>query len=465
MNNFWKGLWLVMFAGCLVYCTKTSFITSKDALLSTSTDTLHFDTVFTSAGSIAGRFKIFNQNQQKLRLSNIQLAGGASSYFKMNVDGTAGTSFKNIEIEAGDSLYIFVTVTINPSSANLPFVVQDSIKINFNGNEKIVQLDAFGQNARYLRGIRVTKDSSFNKTLPIVILGGLFIDPGARLTINEGCKIYAHADAPIIVNGTLLVQGDKYDSTRVRFQGDRLDTDFRDYPGSWPGIFFSPTSRNNILNYAIIKNAYQGIITSQPVFGLNPKIILNQCIIDNIYDAGIISDNSSITATNCLISNCGNNIALTGGGNYSFNHCTISSYSNSFINHKNPVLFVTNINSLGQTNALAANFRNCILYGDSGIVKNEIVADKKGSSTFTVSFQNVLYRNKDIPADATFINSINNTDPQYDSINVSKKIYNFRLKNSSPAINRGVNIGVLIDLDGKQRGGTAGLPDMGAYEY
>ena len=77
--------------------------------------------------------------------------GGSSSAYKMNVDGTSGTQFNNIEIEANDSLYVFVQVNINPNANNLPFIVRDSIQISYNGNNRLVQLEAWGQNAHFFR--------------------------------------------------------------------------------------------------------------------------------------------------------------------------------------------------------------------------------------------------------------------------------------------------------------------------
>ena len=65
-------------------CKKDSFITSPQALLGLSTDSLTFDPVFTSVGSITKSFKIFNPNNQKLQLSKVKLLGGTSSSFKIN---------------------------------------------------------------------------------------------------------------------------------------------------------------------------------------------------------------------------------------------------------------------------------------------------------------------------------------------------------------------------------------------
>ena len=82
---------LLNFAFCffITSCKKDSFITSEFAQLSITADTLKYDTVFTTAGSITKFFKIINENNQKLRLGKVKLMGGATSAHKMNVDGGA----------------------------------------------------------------------------------------------------------------------------------------------------------------------------------------------------------------------------------------------------------------------------------------------------------------------------------------------------------------------------------------
>ena len=252
-------------------CKKTSFITSKDALLFTSADTLHFDTVFTSAGSITQSFKIFNANDQKLLVSAVELSGGAASVFKLNVDGTPGVSFNDIEIAPNDSIYVFVAVNINPGSANLAFLLQDSIRINYNGKETFVQLDAYGQNAHFLRNATVTKDSIWSNDLPVVVLGVLTVNQGKTLTINKGVKVYCHADAEMKINGTLKALGEKNDEERISFRGDRLDDYYNNLPGTWPGITFTVSSINNLLNYTNIFNATHALTVDNPATNSNAK--------------------------------------------------------------------------------------------------------------------------------------------------------------------------------------------------
>lgn len=442
-------------------CKKDSFITSPDARVTISTDSLKFDTVFVAAGSTYQFFIIKNENNQKLRLSSVKLMGGVSSAFKINVDGLPGTLFNNIEINANDSIYVFVQVNINPLAGNLPFIIRDSVQVSFNGNDKWVQLEAWGQNAHFFRKKVISVNETWPNDLPYVILGSLFVESNAILSINKGCRIYVHADAPIIIDGTLQVNGMKDTTDRVYFQSDRIDEPYKDYPAGWPGIFFRSSSKDNILNYAVINNAYQAIGIQDPAANANTKLSLNECIINNAYDAGIIAINSSIAATNCLISNCGKNIFLSFGGNYQFTHCTVATYASSFISHKDPVLTVSNYadNLAADLNAI---FRNCIFWGENGIVDNEVVVLKKGNTVFNVNFDHALWKVQTVPANITSNQVINNQTPLFDSINTARNYYNFRLQTGSPAINAGINTGILIDLDGNPR--PVVLPDLGCYE-
>lgn len=458
---------LLTFAFCLFLasCKKDSFITSQLAQLNITADTLKYDTVFTTTGSITKSFKIINENNQKLRLSKVKLMGGTTSAYKMNVDGAATNEINNLDIEANDSIYVFVSVTINPNAANLPFIVSDSILINYNGNNRYVQLQSYGQNANFLSNRLITGNVVWTNNLPYVILGSIRIDTTAMLTIQSGCRIYAHADAPFIVDGSLIVNGTQ--SNNVTFTGDRLDADYKDLPASWPGIYFRGNSKNNVLSYAVVKNAYQAIVTEKPSINANPKLILHQCIVDNAYDAGIYCVNSSLQADNSLISNCGSNIILSYGGIYNFTHCTVAAFSNDYLTHKNPVLNVNNF--IEQTGAfltadLNAVFRNSIFWGDNGIVTNEVTVNKQGANPFTVLFEKNIYRVLTDPVNSVLNGNIKNADPSFDSIDVNKRIFDFRItKNAfAPGINAGVATGFPKDLDNNNR--NIGLPDLGCYE-
>lgn len=447
----------------LIACKKDSFTTSPAAQLTPGADTLYFDTVFTSAGSVTQSFRLVNNNDQKIRISRIALAGGALSPFKINIDGASGPEAENVVINANDSLYIFVQVNVNPSAAELPFIIEDSIGISYNGNSNWVQLRAYGQNAVFLKNEVISGNASWNSTLPYVISGGLQVAAGATLHITEGTKIYLHANASFIVDGSLQVSGTK--DAPVIFSGDRLDKDYKDLPASWPGIYFRTQSENNSFTHCIIKNAYQGIIAQGLPSTAAPKVRMSQCIIQNIYDAGILGINTSLAADNCLVSNCGANIQLALGGDYAFTNCTVASYNTLYLTRENPVLQVSdNYSEGGSTyiSSLNASFTNCIFWGSAATIEDEVIVSRKGEEPFAVSFDHVLYKAKnDIPL-ATFASSLKNEDPLFDTINVSKNIFDFHTGNPlSPVIKAGIAVPFMYDLDDKVRNNP---PDIGCYE-
>jgi len=452
-------------AGLIFSCRRESFITSPEARVSFSADTLKFDTLFVTAGSTYRALKIKNENNQRLRISSIRLMGNNSPY-RLNVDGIIGPQVTNVEIEPNDSVYVFVQVNVDPGAGNLPFIIRDSIQVSYNGVDRLIQLEAWGQNAHFFRDKVVTANETWNNDLPYVILGFLVIDTNRTLTINKGCRIFFHADAPVIVDGTLLVNGLKDSADRVYFSGDRLDDPYKDFPGAWPGIFFKGSSRDNVLNYAVVKNAFQGIVAVDMPLSPNPKVSLNECIIDNAFDIGILAINSKISARNCLISNCGRNVFLVKGGDYQFTHCTVASYGNSFIQHKEPVLLLSNfinINGAPVTADLNAVFRNCIFWAENSLLDDEVRVLKNGSTIFNVNFDHGIWKLQAIPQNSTINQMLQNQDPMFDSINISRNFFNFRLKAGSPAINAGTNAGVIIDLDGLPR--PVGVPDLGCFEF
>jgi hypothetical protein len=427
-------------------------------------DSLAFDTVFVKSGSVTKSFKIFNNNDQKLLLSSVKLSGGDSSSFKINIDGTSASEVRDIEINANDSIYVFVQINVDPTSNRLPFIVKDSIEIAFNGNQKFVQLQGYGQNAVFLKSATIKGNVTWTNTLPYVLLGGVRIDTSAVLKISAGTKIFLHADAAFIVDGTLIATGTK--QNKIIFSGDRRDAEYKDLPASWPGIYFRNASKNNSITYAVIKNAYQGIVAQQQSASSTSQLTLSHSIIDNIFDVGILAINTNISADNCLISNCGSNINIILGGQYRFVNCTVASFSNFYLNHKSPVLQVADFLQQDGTNytaPLKALFQNCIFWGEGNSVDDEIKVGKLGSTSISVTFDHVLYKAKNPIAEASFISSVINEDPQFDSIDVSGNIFDFHITKSasSPAINAGTKTSFLYDLDGKLRDAR---PDIGCYE-
>ena len=92
----------------LVACNKEDdFLLDSSAELSFSVDTLRFDTVFTELGSSTRTLKIYNTNDQPVKINQITLEKGSTSFFRLNVDGIPTNEAMDVEIAANDSLYIF----------------------------------------------------------------------------------------------------------------------------------------------------------------------------------------------------------------------------------------------------------------------------------------------------------------------------------------------------------------------
>ena len=96
------------------------------------------------------------------------------------------------------------------------------------------------------------------------------------------------------------------------------------------------------------------------------------------------------------------------------------------------------------------------------MTEDELLVQKANSDN--VTFINSIYKIKnEDPAGVIFTDCIKNIDPLFDSISTGRQTYNFRLRETSPAIDAGLTTSANIDLDGIARPvGTK--PDIGCYE-
>jgi len=441
-------------------CSKDSL--SFDRGLYVSADTLFYDTVFTGAGSVTRSFKIINGNSNDVILSSVKIMGGNTSSFKMNINGTPGAEQTAISIPANDSIYVFVSAFINPNAINAPFLERDSIAYTFNGNTHFVQLQAYGRNANFLWNDTISNNSFWNSPLPYVIIGGLTISENSTLTIPEGTRVYSAANAEITVMGTLQVNGTK--DAPVIFAGDRLDEPYSHYPAGWKGIRFTENSKDNTLVFAQIKNAVNGISVFAPSVNTIPKLTLQQCIIDNAYEAGLYAVNCFVNANNCLISNCNINLQIEKGGTYNFTNCTIAAYPTIFIAHTGPGTFLQDFtveNSSTVYGAMDAVFANCIFWGSETNVINEFEVAKEGSLSFSIILENCIYKGSD-PQNCTLTGCLPNADPVFTATEIADNIFDFHLSDGSPAIDAGISTLFSSDLDNNNR--SIGNTDIGCYE-
>ena len=465
----------ILALGLLIFgsCQKDENFNSDPGLkLGFSTDTVFFDTVFSTVGSASRIFMIYNTSKEKVNISSIKLAGGNSSPFRINVDGIASTEIKDFELAAKDSAFVFVKVTIDPSNANNPFVQTDSLVFLTNGNLQDVKLVAWGQDAHFYRNSLIGSDYTFTADKPHVIYGVVIVDSLYTLTIDPGTRLHMHGGSSLVIytDASLKINGTKEDP--VIIQGDRLEPDYQNISGQWGRIWLYAGSINNEINYAIIKNGQIGVHADTTGNSPNPTLRISNTQIYNMSHTGILGQGTTIEAANCVIGNCGNrSVALTLGGKYDFRHCTIGNYWNRSFRRGTAVVlnnyYIDTTNKVNLRPLEMAYFGNCVIYGDK---KEEITIDQHSSGgVLNYKFDHCLLKTElNITDTEKFPGSLKNEDPWFRDTQISALQPDSTL---SSVIDKG-SISILSpffinlnqDIDGNFRTSDA-APDLGAYEF
>ncbi|HSV75553.1 MAG TPA: hypothetical protein VLH37_00830 [Bacteroidales bacterium] len=470
-------LLIAILAGTTLSCQNDYIDTDPSIRLTFSTDSLLFDTVFTTIGSSTRSFMVYNNHHRRIRIESVRMGSGAGSFFRMNVDGRSGTQINDIEIGPNDSIFVFVEVTVDPVNQNLPLIITDSIMFRLNQNSQQITLAAWGQDAIFIRpnfidpnlqiGYHlIGENTTWNANKPYVIFGQAVVDTNRILTVEAGARIHFHNDAGLIFLGgsTLRVQGTS--EQPVVFQGDRQEPFFKDKPGQWGRIWLTATSKNHVIDHAIIKNGTVGIQVDSIGSIHEPTLRIRNTIIKNKSLVGVLAQGSHVVAENLVVANCGERtLHLALGGRYEFRHSTFANYFNlqgSPI-RRTPSVYFNNyyrdLNGVIQRRDFQnVYFGNTIIYGS---LQEELQFDLLPGPHAPFVFDHCLLRTR-LPAnDPRFLNNIFNQSPQFQD--VSRQDY--RLRVNSPAIRAGkpeLALEVPFDLLGRSR---AIPPDIGAYQY
>ncbi len=450
-------------------CEDERYFSSPDARLQFSADTVMFDTIFTSIGSITEHLKVYNPYDQKVLISSIRLAGGDNSNFRLNINGIMANEVFALEIEPRDSIYIFVEVTIDPNGQNLPMVVKDSIEIVTNMNMQDIDLLAWGQDFKRIKDEVIKKPVSWTSEKPYLIYNYAIVDSLATLTIEPGTKIYFHKDAGLYVRGKLIANG-TFDKPII-MQGDRLEDVYSDVPDQWNGVLLYSGSYKNEMNFVEIKNANIGLQVGTIEHSGYASLKLSNSKIQNMAYAGIFALKSEIKADNCLISNCGFYLAALIGGNYEFYHSTFANYWGKYTNkvRNSSSLVVSNMLILSQDNTFIrdlnkATFANCIITGNVPH-GNELELGQSPKANFACKFDHCILQVADTfktTNSSRFVNIMKGKNPKF----IDSQKYNFELDTLSPAKDAGkADYARLFpfDLKGNNRL-EDNAPDLGAYE-
>jgi len=464
-------------------CQKNPFTSDPEDKLIFSTDTVHFDTVFTTKGSATEYFTIKNPNKSKsLKLDKIYLAKKNSSVYRLNINGYPVNEITDYELAPGDSIFIFVEVTVDPNRDEM--IEKDSVVFISNGNVQDVKLIAYGQDITLINGQYISNDTTWTSVKPVIIYNSALVEKNITLTVMAGTKVYMHRGSSLFIGGTLRVLGET--NNRVLFTGDRLEEYYSEIAGQWGafvedvygnttrifgGIHLMPGSHNSEISNADIKNGIIGLQVDSCVTPGVPTVKLKNTNIENSKIAGLYALGAYIEAENCVFANSGQyNVACIIGGQYSFIHCTMANYWIG--NRQTPQLVLNNYYQYrDNSNNIQTSYRdltdayfgNCIIYGSRD---NEIELDLSVDAMANFRFDNCLIKYKDysdlIPSDF-FIDNIWNESPKFiETINP----FDYQLDTLSTAKDAGkVSISNIVPLDQNGNSRLAdGHSDLGAFE-
>jgi hypothetical protein len=485
----------------LFACEREDVNMDPNARLQFSVDTLSFDTVFTTVGSVTLNFRVYNPYNKDLEISEVALSGGIESPFRINVDGYDGGVDKkvnNVVIRARDSMYVFVETTLDANNINLPLVISDSLIFITNGNQQFVQLLAYGQdvhhlsveNAEYtinlINGENIIKaillkSTELNNDKPYLVHDNIVVDSLETLRLKEGVILYLRKNVSIFVKGSLRIDGTLENPVHIR--GARLDELFEGLPyekipGQWGYIHLLAGSQNNEINFARIRNGIIGIQVDSVVTKDSPTLKITNSVIQNMTAVGLYAQGAVVEASNCVFSNCGQyNVFLAIGGSYSFTQCTIGNYytwtrakDSKAVRLNN--FYVSADKQIIARDLIKADFLNSIIYGT---VQTEVFLNNKVDeelepvdADFNYLFNYCIIKGKtdlDTLDGTHFKHVMWDKDPMFVS---PFDAFDFSLDSLSPAINAGYAGFVTEDLEYDIMGNYRlkdEAPDLGAIEF
>ena len=449
--------------------------------LSFSTDTLRFDTVFTEQGSATAQILVYNRNASALLIDRVVLAEGIN--FQVNIDGEPDRArWHAIQLNGGDSLFVFIRTKIDPTHQNNPVLVSDQLCFHLsNGAAQQVELEAYGQDVTRIRPIekarRDTLNAHFTAEKPYLIFDTLVIHED--LTMDAGATLYMHKGACIYALGSVQANGTK--SQPVVIRGDRIDRLFDSVPyayagGSWNGIYMQPddASKTYHLQYVDILSGNIGLYCyNDGKAALLPNLTVDGCRIHNHTLYGLVLINMNAKVTNTEISNCGSYCVYCSGGTQQFYHSTIASYfgyTNIRIQSaaKEDVAAVF-IDNLSKTSETKTSFYNSII---TGYLSRQLVVATPFDQYYPGEFiGNYLKTDTlDIPhaRDNTYWQKTDTAKVFVNDFYKYKEYiyYNFHLDSLSPAIGIAdslIAVPYPMDRDSVSRAHIK--PDAGCYQH
>lgn len=384
-------------------CTEDGYADEREVPLCFSVDTLSFDTLFTTVGSTTRQVVVYNATGHDVVLSSVTLGKGRASRFRLNVDGDTSMVARNVELLAGDSIFIFVQANINPNDATAPFLEEDAIVFS---NGQRLTLMAWGRNAVYHTvpegaPYSIVDCANWDHTRPHVILGIAAVLDGNTLTLQAGDELYFYNNAILAfdTNARLVANGTA--EQPVLFTSLRHDGWYSFLPGQWQCLWFTGGSTGNIINHAVVENGTGGLRVYP-----DADLTVSNTVIRNMSDCALIGQGGAISGSNLLVYDCLTAFTALRGGSYDFTGCTFADYWRYSARRIQSVVLTNYLlnadGSVAQLGDLTrADFTDCIIYGNYS--EGEAIASGIEGALFNYRFTHCIVKGGDWDEDPLFV--------------------------------------------------------------
>ncbi len=456
-----------------------SFSADRSSALSFSADTISFDTIFSTIPSSTRIFYAYNNNGDGIRIGNVRLQRGNQTGFRVNVDGTyldnsLGSQASDFEIRKGDSIRVFVEITSATNNANEPILVEDNLIFSLeSGVEQKVNLRVWSWDAIIHDSLIIKSDTVISSEQPIYIRSGIRVDSAATLEIYPPTSLYFREKAGISVYGRIVIEGTPGHDVVLR--GSRTDRMFDYLPydrvsGQWKGIHIYPSSTGNMITYADIHSAEDGIVCDSIAYTkAEVRLALNHTTIHNCKGYGLKAYNSFISVANSQISNTLGDCMAVIGGRAEVIHTTLAQFypfsagrgaALRFANYEGEHSYP--LEGFVCYNSLVTGYADDVIMGDS----------KDSTVAFGYYFDNCILRTPapdSISAEnPPFVNTTfelpdYSGEDHFKDVDIDLQYYDFHLDSLSTARRKAPTLQqFLYDRDGVLRPDSA---DIGCYQY
>ena len=478
------GTICMMMLSVVVSCMKDEdYSTSPDDGFVFSQDTIAFNTVISGQPTNTYTFQVYNPSARAIRITQVFLEGGASSPYRVNVDGTflEGGQASDFEIRSQDSIRVFLYLNANDADMDLPIPVNDRLHFRSEGGALgTVVLEAAAQSVVPLNGWVCQSDTILDAKRPYQIMDSLVVAEGATLRLAPGTRLYFHADAGLRIDGTLIAQGTL--QCPIVMKGDRLGNMFSDQPydripSQWQGIVITDKSKGNVFNYCDIHSSVWGIKVDSTDIS-HQSLLMENTILHNVARHALEVRHAQVFLGNSQITNAGGNCVHLRGGDATFVHCTIANFY-PFAGGRGVALDFANYDGEIRLPLQRAHFFNCLItgYGEDEIMGS--ASERYTDDAFNYGFHYCMLNTPQVEDENAFINCVwetkedstareKNFTPEFD---LDKLLFHFTLNPNSRAVDAAdADISrewYPIDLAGRPRrssDNTGDLPDMGCYD-